>query len=156
MPTTKLIRNLPRMKEILTVAAKFGFGEVLRGSKLGEFLGKFKKIQEVEDTPAPIRFRLALEALGPTFMKLGQVLPVKLQIGKRVPPAICLEPSVSKYSGESIQSFFCITFGKSVMNIERHFIFVFSTVRMIGNRNVRGFFLPFLISQTKTDLLIPR
>jgi ubiquinone biosynthesis protein len=83
MPTTKLIRNLPRMKEILTVAAKFGFGEVLRGSKLGEFLGKFKKIQEVEDTPAPIRFRLALEALGPTFMKLGQVLSMRPDL---IPP----------------------------------------------------------------------
>lgn len=83
MPTTKLIRNLPRMKEILTVAAKFGFGEILRGSKLGEFLGKFKKIKEVEDTPAPVRFRLALEELGPTFMKLGQVLSMRPDL---IPP----------------------------------------------------------------------
>jgi ubiquinone biosynthesis protein len=83
MPTTKLIRNLPRMKEIVSVAAKFGFGEVLRGTKLGEFLGKFKRIKEVEDTPAPVRFRLALEALGPTFMKLGQVLSMRPDL---IPP----------------------------------------------------------------------
>lgn len=83
MPTTKLIRNLPRMKEILTVAAKFGFGEVLRGTKLAEFLGKLKKFQESEETPAPVRFRLALEALGPTFMKLGQVLSMRPDL---IPP----------------------------------------------------------------------
>ena len=83
MPTTKLIRNLPRMKEILTVAAKFGFGEVLRGTKLGEFLGKFKRIREAEERPAPVRFRLALEQLGPTFMKLGQVLSMRPDL---IPP----------------------------------------------------------------------
>ena len=83
MPTTKIIRNLPRMKEIVSVAAKFGFGEVIRGTKLGEFLGKFHRIKETESTPAPVRFRLALEALGPTFMKLGQVLSMRPDL---IPP----------------------------------------------------------------------
>lgn len=83
MATTKIIRNLPRMKEILTVAAKFGFAEVLRGTKLGEFLGKFKSFKEIETTPAPVRFRLALEELGPTFMKLGQVLSMRPDL---IPP----------------------------------------------------------------------
>ncbi len=77
MPSTKIIRNLPRMKEIITVAAKFGFGEVIRNTKLGTFLGKFKKTHDFEQTPAPVRFRLALEELGPTFMKLGQVLSMR-------------------------------------------------------------------------------
>jgi len=71
------------MKEILSVAAKFGFGEVLRGTKLGEFLEKFKRFKEVEETPAPVRFRQALEELGPTFMKLGQVLSMRPDL---IPP----------------------------------------------------------------------
>ena len=83
MPSTKFIRNLPRMKEILTVAAKFGFAEVLRGTKLGEYLEKFKSFKEAESTPAPVRFRLALEELGPTFMKLGQVLSMRPDL---IPP----------------------------------------------------------------------
>ena len=77
MPTTKLIRNLPRMKEIISVAAKFGFGEVIRNTKLVTFLGKFKKLHAIDHEPAPVRFRLALEELGPTFMKLGQVLSMR-------------------------------------------------------------------------------
>ena len=83
MPSAKIIRNLPRMKEILSVGAKFGFAEVLRGTKLSDFLGKFTSIKEVENTPAPVRFRLALEELGPTFMKLGQVLSMRPDL---IPP----------------------------------------------------------------------
>ncbi len=84
MPSTKLIRNLPRMKEIVSVAAKFGFGEIIRDSKLGEFLEKFNKNGEIEDKPAPVRLRLALEELGPTFMKLGQVLSMRPDL---IPPS---------------------------------------------------------------------
>ncbi len=84
MPTSKLIRNLPRMKEIVSVAAKFGFGEIIRDTKLVTFLGKFNKAHEVDQKTAPVRFRLALEALGPTFMKLGQVLSMRPDL---VPPS---------------------------------------------------------------------
>jgi ubiquinone biosynthesis protein len=77
MPTSKIIRNLPRMKEIVSVAVRFGFGEVLRGTKLGDLLGRLKPDNAVENTLPQVRFRLALEELGPTFMKLGQVLSMR-------------------------------------------------------------------------------
>ena len=84
MTTTTLIKNLPRIKEIVSVAAKFGFGEIIRDTKLATFLEKFKKLHDSDKQPAPVRFRLALEALGPTFMKLGQVLSMRPDL---VPPA---------------------------------------------------------------------
>ena len=80
---TRLIRNIPRMKEIATVAAKFGFGEVIRNTKIGDFLDKIKISHEAKRLSAPIRFRLALESLGPTFMKLGQVLSMRPDL---IPP----------------------------------------------------------------------
>ena len=72
------------MKEIAPVAAKFGFGEIIRDTKLGSFLGKFKKIHGSKPDPAPVRFRLTLEELGPTLMKLGQVLSTR---SDPVPPS---------------------------------------------------------------------
>ncbi len=83
MPTSKIIRNLPRMKEIVSVAVRFGFGEALRGTKLGDFLGRMKPDQAIENTLPQVRFRLALEELGPTFMKLGQVLSMRPDL---IPP----------------------------------------------------------------------
>ena len=80
---TRLIRNIPRMKEIATVAAKFGFGEVIRNTKIGDFLDKIKISHEAKHLSAPVRFRLALESLGPTFMKLGQVLSMRPDL---IPP----------------------------------------------------------------------
>jgi ubiquinone biosynthesis protein len=77
MPTTKIIPYLPRMKEIVSVAVHFGFGEVLRGIKLGDVLGRLKPDNAVENTLPHVRFRLPLEELGPTFIKLGQVLSMR-------------------------------------------------------------------------------
>ena len=90
MSSTRLIRNIPRMKEIATVAAKFGYGEVIRNTKIGDFLDKIKISHEAKHLSAPARFRLALESLGPTFMKLGQVLSMRPDL---IPPDWSEEPA---------------------------------------------------------------
>lgn len=71
--------HLPRYREIVRVLFKYGFAEELRLAALQHLLnidtdhyppGK----GEILSKPLPERVRLALEELGPTFVKFGQIL----------------------------------------------------------------------------------
>lgn len=71
--------KLPRYTTILGVLFKYGFGDMLHLVSLQRSL----KIKEddvpklegvIQKKPAAERFRLALEELGPTFVKFGQIL----------------------------------------------------------------------------------
>ncbi|MFA6561169.1 MAG: AarF/ABC1/UbiB kinase family protein [Verrucomicrobiia bacterium] len=71
--------RLPRYREILGVLHKYGFGEMLKLVSLQSSLKiKNDEVLQAEDViqnkSAAERFRLALEELGPTFVKFGQVL----------------------------------------------------------------------------------
>lgn len=69
-------QHLPRYREIVTVLWKHGFGEMLGLVVLHQFLGLEEKAAApaVGELPLAVRLRLALEELGPTFIKFGQVL----------------------------------------------------------------------------------
>lgn len=66
-------RDRGRLKEMLQVASRFGLGLLLArfGIEGGE------DAQAPSPQPLPQRTRLALEALGPTFVKLGQILATR-------------------------------------------------------------------------------
>ncbi|MFZ4115616.1 MAG: ABC1 kinase family protein [Chthoniobacterales bacterium] len=71
--------HLPRYREILGVLFKYGFAEVLRLVVLQQVLGLGEIQVSLHEEgmlskPLPERMRLALEELGPTFIKLGQIL----------------------------------------------------------------------------------
>lgn len=74
-------RDRDRLGEILGIASRFGLGVVL--ARLG--LERAAAGRESGDPPdLPRRTRLALEELGPTFVKLGQILAMR---GDLLPPA---------------------------------------------------------------------
>jgi len=86
MQITRLGRtysNVKRYHQILTVLLRYGFKDVLNRMKIDYYIYLGKKIipkfkaQELETVTTAERLRLAFEELGPTFVKLGQMLSVR-------------------------------------------------------------------------------
>lgn len=86
LETFHVMRDLSRLHEITTIFIRYGWGDVAR--RLGivtvlERAGRILRRQETDDImhlePA-VRVRRALEELGPTFVKLGQVLATRVDM----------------------------------------------------------------------------
>ncbi|MBC7385098.1 MAG: phosphotransferase [Cryobacterium sp.] len=73
------VRNSRRLREILGVFAKHGFTDVAVRMDLERFLpARWKSgLIAASDRPTEERLRIAFEELGPTFVKLGQVLATR-------------------------------------------------------------------------------
>lgn len=74
-------RDIPRIRHILAVASRHGFGHLIEQSGLQRFISLGRRLVSFGRQPglahhlgAPERLRLLFEELGPTFIKLGQVL----------------------------------------------------------------------------------
>ncbi|PIP16323.1 MAG: hypothetical protein COX46_02925, partial [bacterium (Candidatus Ratteibacteria) CG23_combo_of_CG06-09_8_20_14_all_48_7] len=80
------LRNLGRVRQVLTVVTRHGLG-YLTDRILSEPVFRFlrpRKIQVPSEIVAAERLVSALEALGPTYVKLGQFLSLRPDI---LPPA---------------------------------------------------------------------
>ncbi len=80
------IRDLTRLQKVSYIVARHGFGVILERSGVPSLFRGRKKLETDESLrrePAPVRFRRLLEALGPTYIKLGQLLSMRPD---RIPP----------------------------------------------------------------------
>lgn len=62
-------RKLKRSVKLISVLSKYGFQDLLTRMNIK---GSFSKAPHIEKLSTPERLRLALQELGPTFVKLGQ------------------------------------------------------------------------------------
>ena len=70
------VRDLERLRQIAGVLAVHGFGEVVERTGLSTLIPGRKRGDSAR-TPAGIRLRKVLEDLGPSFVKLGQIMSTR-------------------------------------------------------------------------------
>src|SRR5690606_37591180 len=91
----RFLRSLGRSREIATVLLNHGFGDVVDRLGLRRYLQRGRRLLfwKKHKPPRPTltraqRIRLALESLGPTFIKFGQVISTRPDL---VPPDVIQE-----------------------------------------------------------------
>ena len=76
-------RHLNRYRQILAVLFKYGFGDLLEMLKIDQYIEvglqmiSRKGATREERLNRPQRLRMAFEELGPTYIKLGQILSTR-------------------------------------------------------------------------------
>jgi ubiquinone biosynthesis protein len=90
MQLGQVVKNVQRLRQILRVLARHGFTDLVLRMNLGKFLPRrastFVALQ-AEKSPG-VRLREAFEELGPTFIKLGQLLSTRPDV---VPESVLAE-----------------------------------------------------------------
>jgi len=85
-------KHLQRYRQVVGILTKYGFGEFFGQIRFWEYINIEKKLlhreRKLENMSTAQRLRLALEELGPTFVKLGQMLSTRPDI---VPQNIIVE-----------------------------------------------------------------
>jgi len=85
----RTIKSVRRLREIIKVFAKHGFGHIIARMDFGRYaptrwrFGSLRRLDDGERTAplsVPERLRLAFEELGPTFIKLGQILSTRADL----------------------------------------------------------------------------
>jgi ubiquinone biosynthesis protein len=120
--------HLPRYREIVSILWKYGFADVLRLVALQRFLG----IEDATITlreegllskPVPERVRLALEELGPTFVKFGQIVSSRRDlVTDDYYVELCkLQTEVPPFPSDEVRSIIAEELGKPVSTLFKKF-----------------------------------
>jgi ubiquinone biosynthesis protein len=118
------IRSIKRYRQIVRVLFKYGFDNLLAYLSLTELVTRWRRLLRREQSvlselTQAERMRLALEELGPTFIKLGQFLSTRSDILplNYIAEFSKLQDSVPPFSFEEVQDEICREFKKELSEI---------------------------------------
>lgn len=78
--------DLGRVQALAAILIRYGFGDVVRRLGLTRALARAGKVLPLDHLealvalPAPVRVRRAMEEMGPSFVKLGQILATRVDL----------------------------------------------------------------------------
>jgi ubiquinone biosynthesis protein len=80
------VRDIGRLHDIASILIRYGFGDMVRRMGMANALERagralhWNEAEELAHLDPPARVRRAMEALGPTFVKLGQLLATRVDL----------------------------------------------------------------------------
>lgn len=112
-------KHLKRYRQIASLLLRFGFSEAVRGSGLEELLGEELGRITQRAHPKPAELVSELEALGPTFVKLGQVLSTRgdLLPHEYIAALSTLQDKVEAVPFEAIEQVVLEEFGRGIAGV---------------------------------------
>lgn len=110
-------QDLNRVRQIAVIAARYGFAQYVDRGGIWASLGRKEVVEESEETKRAStarRFRLFLNELGPTFVKLGQVLSTRADLlpAEFVEELAQLQDNVQPITAEQVHQQIKLALGK--------------------------------------------
>jgi ubiquinone biosynthesis protein len=121
------LRRLRRFRQVVNALAKYGFSSALSRIRVWEECnierGILHREHQIQELTAAERLRLALEELGPTFVKLGQILSTRPDL---VPPEVIaelkkLQASVNFVPADTIKAIIETELGRPITSLFESF-----------------------------------
>jgi ubiquinone biosynthesis protein len=150
----KTLKNAARLRTIVGVFAKHGFHQILERGKLGQFvLERISASSESERFTTAERVRRSFEELGPTFVKLGQLLASRPDLVPEdwVQEFERLHTQVSPLSFDVIQTVLKEEFGQ---DLQKYFLEI--NPKPIGSASIAQVHQATLIDGSQVVLKVQR
>ena len=121
-------RHLNRYRQILTILFKYGFGDLVDTLKIEQYLEiglqmiSRKRREHMEKLTRSERVRMVLEELGPTFVKLGQIVSTRPDLvpAEFIQELSRLQENVPPFPYAEVKKIIESELGKPLDNIFQH------------------------------------
>jgi ubiquinone biosynthesis protein len=120
-----ILQDLNRVRQIAVIAARHGFADLTERAGLWRMLGRKEKVEvsaETQRASTARRFRMLLNELGPTFVKLGQILSTRADLlpAEFIDELSTLQDNVDPIPLEQVHAQIRDSLGKEVQELFAH------------------------------------